>query len=220
LLENALALKVNEIFFSIQGESSYAGWPCVFIRLTGCNLRCTYCDTVYAYEEGKDKTITEILDEIKKFPCTLIEITGGEPLLQSDTPMLVETLLEKNYRVLLETNGSLAINAVSNQCVKIVDFKCPSSGMFKFNNLNNINYLADQDEIKFIIGNREDFDYAKGLITLLKERSFLKRTIHFAPVFGKIKPRELAKWILAEQLPIHLQLQIQKIIWPKEKRGA
>ncbi len=109
LLGSALALKVNEIFFDIQGESSYAGWPCVFIRLTGCNLRCSYCDTVYAYEEGKEKTIAEILEEIKRFPCTLIEITGGEPLLQSDTPMLIETLFEKNYRVLLETNGSLAI---------------------------------------------------------------------------------------------------------------
>ena len=216
---STLALKVNEIFFSIQGESSYAGWPCVFIRLTGCNLRCSYCDAVYAYEEGKVKTITEIVEEIKKFPCTLIEITGGEPLLQSDTPTLTETLLRKNYRVLLETNGSLNINRVSNQCVKIVDFKCPSSGMCQFNNLDNIKYLNDQDEIKFIIGNREDFDFAKGVITLLKESPFLKRTIHFAPVFGKIKPGELAKWILKEQVPVHLQLQIQKIIWPKKKRG-
>ncbi|HPD60478.1 MAG TPA: 7-carboxy-7-deazaguanine synthase, partial [Thermodesulfobacteriota bacterium] len=164
--------------------------------------------------------ITEILDEIKKFPCTLIEITGGEPLLQSDTPRLIEILLEKNYRVLLETNGSLAINAVSNQCVKIVDFKCPSSGMCKFNNLNNINHLADQDEIKFIIGNRDDFDYAKSVMTLLKEKPFLKRLIHFVPVFGKLKPRELAQWILTEQLPVHLQLQIQKIIWPKKRRGV
>ena len=215
-----MTLKVNEVFFSIQGESSYAGWPCIFIRLTGCNLRCSYCDTRYAYEEGKDKTIMEILDEVKKFPGTLIEITGGEPLLQSETPTLVETLLEKNYRVLLETNGSLAINAVSNQCVKIVDFKCPSSGMCKFNNLNNINYLADQDEIKFIIGSREDFDYAQGVIALLKEGSFLKRTVHFSPVFGRLKPGTLAKWILTEQVPVHLQLQIQKIIWPKKKRGA
>ena len=214
-----MALKVNEIFFSIQGESSYAGWPCVFIRLTGCNLRCSYCDTVYAYEEGKERTIKEILEEIKKIPCTLIEITGGEPLLQSDTPVLIETLLGENYRVLLETNGSLAINVASNHCVKIVDFKCPSSGMCQFNNLKNIAYLADHDEIKFVIGSREDFDYAKEITTRLKERPFLKRLIHFAPVFGKIKPGELAKWILTEQMPVHLQLQIQKIIWPKKKRG-
>jgi 7-carboxy-7-deazaguanine synthase len=220
LLRSALALKVNEIFFSIQGESSYAGWPCIFIRLTGCNLRCSYCDTVYAYKEGRDKTIAEILYEIKNFPCTLVEITGGEPLLQSDTPMLIEALLEKNYRVLLETNGSLAVNSVSKQCVKIIDFKCPSSGMSKFNNLNNINFLAEQDEIKFIIGNREDFDYAKGLISLLRERSFLKRPIHFSPVFGKLKPGTLAKWILSEKVPVHLQLQIQKIIWPNKKKGA
>ena len=213
-------LKVNEIFFSIQGESSYAGWPCVFIRLTGCNLRCSYCDTAYAYEEGKDKTILEIVDEIKKFPCTLIEITGGEPLLQTETPKLIEALLEKNYRVLLETNGSLDVGMVSNNCLKIIDFKCPSSGMCGFNNLNNINYLTSHDEIKFIIGNREDFDYATGVITLLNERSFLKGPIHFAPVFGKIKPRELAKWILKEPVPVHLQLQIQKMIWPKKKRGV
>ena len=215
-----MALKVNEIFFSIQGESSYAGWPCVFIRLTGCNLRCSYCDTAYAYEEGKDKTILEIVDEIKKFPCTLIEITGGEPLLQTETPKLIEALLEKNYRVLLETNGSLDVGMVSNNCLKIIDFKCPSSGMCGFNNLNNINYLTSHDEIKFIIGNREDFDYATGVITILNKRPFLKGPIHFAPVFGKIKPRELAKWILKEQVPVHLQLQIQKIIWPKKKRGV
>jgi 7-carboxy-7-deazaguanine synthase len=215
-----LTLKVNEIFFSIQGESSYAGWPCVSIRLTGCNLRCSYCDTKYAYEEGKARTIAEILEEIKKYPCTMVEITGGEPLLQSETPMLIETLLKKKYRVLLETNGSLAINAVSNQCVKIVDFKCPGSGMCRFNNLNNLDYLSGQDEIKFVIENREDFDYAREVVALLKRKSLLKRPIHFSPVSGKLKPGELAKWILAESLPVHLQLQLQKIIWPERKRGV
>jgi 7-carboxy-7-deazaguanine synthase len=175
---------------------------------------------MYAYEEGEEKTIFELLAEIKKFSCPLIEITGGEPLLQSDTPILINALLEKNYRVLLETNGSLAIDAVSRKCVKIVDFKCPSSGMCDFNNLNNINHLSEQDELKFVIGNREDFDYAKGIIGLLEKSSLFKKIIHFAPVFGKLKPEELARWILTERVPVHLQLQIQKIIWPEIKRGV
>ena len=214
-----MAIKINEIFYSIQGESSYAGWPCVFVRLTGCNLRCSYCDTVYAYEEGEEKNIIEIVEEIEKFSCKLVQITGGEPLLQFETPFLIETLLAKNYLVLLETNGSLDISKVSNQCVKIVDFKCPSSGMSHFNNLNNINLLTAHDEVKLVIGSREDFYYAKEIIDCSNKNPLFKSTIHFSPVFGKIELEELAKWILSEHLPVHLQLQIQKIIWPKRRRG-
>ncbi|MCX8011618.1 MAG: 7-carboxy-7-deazaguanine synthase QueE, partial [Desulfobacterota bacterium] len=130
---------VNEIFFSIQGESSYAGWPCIFVRLTGCNLRCSYCDTPYAYDEGNPMTIAEILEEIKKIPCNLIEITGGEPLIQEETPSLINTLIENEYKVLLETNGSMDIGRINPKCVRIIDFKCPSSDMDHFNNFNNIN---------------------------------------------------------------------------------
>ena len=212
-----LTLKVNEIFYSIQGESSCAGWPCIFIRLTGCNLRCFYCDTAYAYEEGEEKTVFAILEEIQKFQCALVEVTGGEPLLQAETPVLVNSLLKQGYRVILETNGSLDIRRVSNQCVRIVDFKCPGSGMADANNLKNLDYLSDQDEVKFVIGNREDFNYARDLIERMGER--VKNSIHFSPVFGKLEPRQLAKWILEENVSVHLQLQIHKIIWPTIKRG-
>ena len=215
-----MALKVNEIFLSIQGESSCAGWPCSFIRLAGCNLRCSYCDTAYAYEQGEEKTISEIWEEIKNFPCSLVEITGGEPLLQQETPLLIEALLAKGCRVLLETNGSFDISQVTNQCVRVVDFKCPSSGMSHFNNYENLKYLSDQDEVKFVIGNREDFYFAKEMVGRLKKTPSFKGPIHFSPVFGKIKPEKLAKWILEERLPVHLQLQLQKIIWPKRKKGA
>lgn len=212
-----MSLIVNEIFYSIQGESSYAGWPCVFVRLTGCNLRCSYCDTVYTYAEGKGKTIAEILGEIRKFQCSFVELTGGEPLLQKETPVLVENLLKRGYRVLLETNGSLDISQVSSQCVRIVDFKCPSSGMAHANNLKNIDYLSHKDEVKFVIGDWEDFNFAKNLMRLMEK---VKGTIHFAPVLGRLKPRDLAKWILEEHLKVHLQLQLHKIIWPSKKKGV
>jgi len=215
-----LTLKVNEIFYSIQGESTYAGWPCVFIRLTGCNLRCSYCDTTYAYEDGEEKTISDILKEIRKFKCKLVEITGGEPLLQKETPKLVDNLVEQGYKVLLETNGSLDIRKVSNRCVKVVDFKCPSSGMCEANNLKNIEYLSDQDEVKFVIGNQEDFNFAKKLVAFIHRQRLFKTPIHFAPVFGKLEPEELANWILKEHLPVRLQIQLHKIIWPSERTGV
>jgi 7-carboxy-7-deazaguanine synthase len=156
-------LKVNEIFYSIQGESSYAGLPCVFVRLTGCNLRCSYCDASYAYEEGKDLEIGEIIDRVKSYRCRLVEITGGEPLIQKDTPHLIYALLEKGLEVLLETNGSLDISLVDGRCTKIVDIKCPSSGEDKKNDLGNLKRLSVKDEIKFVIGSREDYLYAQNI---------------------------------------------------------
>lgn len=215
-----MTLQVNEIFYSIQGESSYAGCPCIFIRLTGCNLRCSYCDTVFAYEEGAKKTISQILKEVQKFPCNLVEVTGGEPLIQEETPLLVERLLKKGYKVLLETNGSLDISQVTAQCIKIVDFKCPSSGMAHANHLQNINCLSEHDEVKFVIGSREDFIFAKNLVRDIQSKTSSKNLLHFSPVFGKLAPGELAKWILEEKLMVHLQLQLHKIIWPLEKRGV
>ena len=214
-----MALKVNEIFYSIQGESSRAGRPCVFIRLTGCNLRCAFCDTAYAYEEGEDKDIDEILKEIEKFTCGLVEVTGGEPLLQEETPVLIESLIKKGYQVLLETNGSLDISRVSGQCVKILDIKCPSSGMAHANNLKNLDYLSARDEVKFVVGTREDFLFAKEIINRMEKKPPVNN-IHLAPVFGKIEPREIAQWILEESLPARLQIQLQKIIWPGKKRGV
>lgn len=215
-----MTLKVNEIFYSIQGESTYAGWPCVFVRLTGCNLRCSYCDTVYAYEEGEEQTIPDVLEAVKRFGCSLVEVTGGEPLLQKETPFLIQTLAAQGYRVLLETNGSLDIRNVTNECVKIVDVKCPTSGMAHANNLNNLEHLAAHDEVKFVIANREDFDFAKKVIGRGDSNRLRKNPIHFAPVFGALEPDELTKWILDERLPVHLQLQLHKIIWPSRKRGV
>ena len=215
-----MKLKVNEIFYSIQGESSYAGWPCIFLRLTGCNLRCSYCDTAYAYEGGEEKPVSLIINEINRFPCDLVEVTGGEPLLQNDTPLLVESLLEKGFRVLLETNGSLDISRVSKGCVRIVDFKCPSSGMSSANDLQNLHYLKPVDEVKFVIGNWEDFIFARGLTNLIQRNVSPRIPIHFAPVQGKLTPGELANWILKEGIRVHLQLQLHKIIWPLEKKGV
>lgn len=156
-----MTLLVNEIFYSIQGESLSAGIPCVFVRLTGCNLRCSYCDTPYAYDEGTKMAITEILKEVAAFRCPVVEITGGEPLLQNNTPLLIQSLLEDGYEVLLETNGSIDIGLVDDRCIKIVDIKCPTSGESHKNNLYNLNRLNAVDQIKFVIGDREDFRYAQ-----------------------------------------------------------
>ncbi|MBN2468026.1 MAG: radical SAM protein [Deltaproteobacteria bacterium] len=220
-----MSLKVTEIFHSIQGESSFAGWPCVFIRLTGCNLRCSYCDTPYAYEEGEDKTIPEILKATARYRTPLVEVTGGEPLLQKETPLLLKRLLERRYTVLLETNGSLDISQVPKRCVRIVDIKCPSSGMSRHNNLKNLDRLTRRDEVKFVIGNRNDFTFAKRLIRRIVKDPATKppsspRSIHLAPVFGALDPRELAQWILEDRLPVHLQLQIHKLLWPPNTRGV
>ncbi len=213
-----MSLRVNEIFCSIQGESSYAGFPCVFVRLTGCNLRCSYCDTRYAYDEGVEMPIREIVDAVSRHQCPLIEITGGEPLLQKETPRLVSRLLEKNFHVLLETNGSRDIGVVDDRCVKIVDVKCPSSGEHHQNDLDNLNRLTYKDEIKFVIGGREDYDYAKEIIKRCIPRN--DNLKHFSPVFGKTDPQTLARWILADRLNVRLQIQLHKVIWGPDKKGV
>lgn len=215
-----MSLKVNEIFYSIQGESSYAGWPCTFVRLTGCNLRCSYCDTTYAYSEGTDHSISEIALKVSTFNCSLVEVTGGEPLIQEETPSLISELLQKGYSVLLETNGSLDIGRVDPRCVRIVDIKCPSSGQTQKNDLDNLKRLTEKDEVKFVIGNREDYDFAKGMLGLIPPAACTRRQVHFSPVFGKIELEKLAKWILHDRLEVRLQLQLHKIIWSPEQRGV
>ncbi|MCG6914009.1 radical SAM protein, partial [bacterium BMS3Abin03] len=154
-------LKVNEIYYSVQGESTSAGLPCVFVRLTYCNLRCTYCDTEYAFYEGKEKTVEEIIGEVKKFGCKLIEVTGGEPLFQEESFPLMKRLCDEGFDAMLETGGSLSIENVDERVKIIMDLKCPSSGMLKKNIYENVNYLKSSDELKFVIGNREDYDWAK-----------------------------------------------------------
>lgn len=215
-----MTLKVNEIFYSIQGESSHAGRPCVFIRLAGCNLRCSYCDTVYAYEQGTGRTIADILESVQKYGCPLVEVTGGEPLLQEETPSLVQALLDAGYQVLLETNGSLDITRVSQGCIRIVDVKCPSSGMAETANLTNLEVLTDQDELKFVIGDREDFTFACTVVSRINRCGLTHGPLLFAPVSGVLAASDLAAWILESGLPVRLQLQLHKILWPRKKRGV
>ncbi|MBN1903763.1 MAG: radical SAM protein [Deltaproteobacteria bacterium] len=215
-----MPLKVNEIFLSIQGESTRAGLPCVFIRLTGCNLRCAYCDTSYAYEDGTMMESEAIMEKVKGFNCPLIEITGGEPLIQDETPQLIKGLLDAGYTVLLETNGSQDISMVDRRCIKIMDIKCPSSGEEGHNDLKNLNSLSEGDELKFVIADKRDYDFAVETLALIPadKRGFIY--VNFSPCFGRIEPQELSEWILRDKLNVRLNMQIHKYIWPPDKRGV
>ena len=212
-------MKVNELFYSIQGESSYMGWPCVIVRLTGCNLRCTYCDTRYAFHEGKEMSVPEILDAVKKYPVRLALVTGGEPMLQDSVHELIRELLELDYTVLLETGGQISLADVDPRVHKIMDFKCPSSGMESHNDYSNARYLTRNDEVKFVIGDRGDFDWACDVI---RQYDLASRSgqILFSPVHPKLAYEDLAHWVLNCDLPIRLQLQLHKIIWPGIPRGV
>ncbi|RJP62254.1 MAG: radical SAM protein [Ignavibacteriales bacterium] len=211
-------LKVNEIFYSIQGESSNAGLPCVFVRLTYCNLRCSYCDTEYAFYEGKDFRIGEIISEVNKYNCKLVEITGGEPLVQSESLILMKELCNLGYDVMLETGGSLSVNDIDERVKIIMDLKTPSSNMLKKNFYENINYLKPKDEIKFVIGSREDYDWTKSKIEEYNLSN--KFTVLLSCVFGKIEPLTLVNWILEDKLNVRFQLQLHKFIWQPTTRGV
>ena len=213
-----MSLKINEIYYSVQGESTHSGCPCIFIRLTYCNLRCSYCDTEYAFYDGKNMEITYIMSEIKRWDCNLVEVTGGEPLFQDECIDLLNELVNSNYEVMLETGGSLSISDVPKKVIKIVDFKCPSSGMVKKNLWSIVDDLQAHDEVKFVIGNREDFDWAKDKIT---EYSIDKIcTLLFSPTFGEIDPQLIVEWILADNLPVRMQMQMHKMIWSPEEKGV
>jgi len=214
-----MSLIVNEIFNSIQGESLYAGRPCTFIRLTGCNLRCSYCDTMYSYEDGTSLTMTDIMDRVSVYECPLVEITGGEPLLQNETPLLITNLIEKGYTVLLETNGTIDISRIDERCIKIVDIKCPGSGESGKNILDNLNRLNVKDQIKFVITNREDYEYAKDIIKQIP-CGFLRENILISPVRGKMDFSDLANRILKDKLMVRFHIQLHKIIWPDIDRGV
>jgi len=214
-----MTLLVNEIFYSIQGESIYSGRPCIFVRLTGCNLRCSYCDTRYAYEQGKKMELTEIINRIAAHRCRLVEITGGEPLLQSETPILIYRLLENGYEVLLETNGSLDISRVDGRCIKIVDIKCPTSGESDKNDMENLKRLGSKDQVKLVIGNRMDYEYAKQTMDSTCP-DFPGDQILFSPMSEGIAPAQLAEWILEDNLNVRLHLQLHKIIWPDKERSV
>jgi 7-carboxy-7-deazaguanine synthase len=212
-------LKINEIYHSIQGESTSAGRPCVFVRLTYCNLRCTYCDTEYAFYEGEDMSVQQVIDEVEKYKCRLVEITGGEPLVQMDQCLqLMQNLCDLGYEVMIETGGSLSIKEIDPRVKIIMDLKCPSSGMEKKNLYENLQYLKRTDELKFVIGNREDYDWT---VDVLKKYNMQdKYIILFSVVFGKLEPVELINWILEDKLDVRFQLQMHKYIWHPETKGV
>ncbi len=214
-----MGLRVNEIFFSIQGESTFAGRPCVFVRLSGCNLNCVYCDTAYARTEGALMTIDEICERVQGYGCGIAEITGGEPLLQNDTPALVERLLSEGFTVLMETNGSKDIRMVDRACIKIVDMKCPASGQSEYMDLDNLYRMTSKDELKLVISDRNDYEYAKNMVVKVRQTS-PESPILFSPVSEKLDYSTLSAWILADRLDVRLQLQLHKIIWPEIARGV
>ncbi|MCK5032638.1 MAG: radical SAM protein [Calditrichia bacterium] len=218
--ENSLGqkIKINEIFYSIQGESSFSGLPCIFIRFTNCNLRCSYCDTEYAFYDGKELTIDEIVKQVKVYDCQLVEITGGEPLIQKNIFPLIQELLKNEYEILLETGGHIDISKVDKKVKIIMDLKCPSSGESEKNLWSNLEKLIPTTEIKFVIGNKIDFDWAISIVN--KYKITQNNRILFSPVFDKLNNEELANWILESKLPIRMQLQMHKYIWDPNKKGV
>lgn len=206
-------LKVNEIYASIQGESSYTGLPCVFIRLTGCNLRCSWCDTAYAFYEGRDLTLEDIMFQVENFSLPLVEITGGEPLMQENVYPLMNSLLDKGYRVMLETGGAISINKVPEEVIKILDIKCPGSGEEKKNHLENLKLLTPHDEVKFVLIDRADYEWSRDLLQKYNLPSSVQ--VLFSPVYEKLELKDLSKWILKDRLPVRLQTQFHKVIWSK-----
>jgi len=210
-------LCVNHIFYSLQGESTYVGSPCVFIRLTGCNLRCAWCDTQYAYEEGRHMTVASILEEAETYRCNLVEVTGGEPLLQQETPQLIQDCLDRGMHVLVETNGTQDISLIPEGAVCVMDIKCPSSGESKKIDWANVDRLKGDDEVKFALAGRTDYDWATNVI---REHNLTDRvTVLFSPIFRQLDPNLLAQWILDDCLVVRLQVQLHKILWPDQERG-
>jgi len=215
-------LTINEIFYSIQGESTFAGQPCIFVRLTGCDLRCTYCDTEYAFYEGKRRSLDAIVEEVGKHPCRLVEITGGEPLLQKRVHTLMHRLCDEGYTVLIETSGAHDIASIDTRVHRIMDLKCPGSGECERNRLANLQLLGPRDEVKFVIGSEEDYAWAKAQV-LAGVPGWADRVnaILFSPVFGRMTPLDLATRVMADALPrVRMQLQMHKLIWEPNQRGV
>jgi len=212
-------LTVNEIFYSIQGESTRAGRPCVFVRLTACDLRCTWCDTPYAFTEGQKRTIDEVVETVEGYDCPLVEITGGEPLLQEDVYELMERLVERGRTVLLETGGHRPVDRVPGAVIKIMDIKCPASGEADRNDWSNIARLTARDEVKFVVADRADYEFARETIAAhrLAERA---GAVLISPVHGVLDSKALSEWVLADKLPVRLQLQLHKYIWSPTTRGV
>jgi len=214
----APTLRINEIFYSLQGESSHAGRPCVFVRLTGCPLRCSYCDTAYAFHEGRWMSLEAILGEVQTHPVRLVEVTGGEPLAQPAVVALMELLLHAGYEVLLETSGAYSIAAVPLQVRKIVDLKTPDSGEMQRNDWSNLALLASHDEVKFVIQSRRDYEWARDVVR--EHRLHERVQVLFSPAWDSPVRVALAQWMLADAVPARYQLQLHKLLWPGVERGV
>jgi 7-carboxy-7-deazaguanine synthase len=212
-------LTVNEIFHSIQGESTHAGRPCVFVRLTACDLRCSWCDTPYAFHEGSKMTIEDVVGRVRDYGCDVIEITGGEPLLQKDVYPLMRRLLEEGHTVMLETGGHLSVTDVPEGVIRVIDVKCPGSGEAEKMHWANLDALRPTDEVKFVIRDRADYEYARDVV---KRHGLVGRcaAVLFSPVHGVLDSKDLASWILSDKLSVRLQLQAHKYIWDATTRGV
>jgi len=210
-------LRINEIFLSVQGESTEQGRPCAFVRLTGCNLRCSWCDTAYAFHEGREMSLEQVVGEVESLGCNLVEITGGEPLLQADVIALMQSLLDRGHEVLLETGGSLPIGPVPAEVKRIIDVKCPGSGEAGRNRWENLDDLRAGDELKFVLADREDYDWAAEQI---RSRELPRRCpVLLSPVHGRLDPARLAGWVLEDRLNVRVQIQLHKLFWPDRDRG-
>jgi 7-carboxy-7-deazaguanine synthase len=212
-------LTVNEIFHSIQGESTYAGEPCVFVRLTACDLRCSWCDTSYAFHEGRKMSVDDVLADVEQYGCGTVEVTGGEPLLQPDVYPLMSKLLEGGKRVLLETGGHRSIEGVPPGVIRIVDIKCPGSGESEKVDWTNLGRLTSADQVKFVIRDRQDYEFAREVVAR-EHLAARAGAVLFSPVHGILNPRDLAEWILGDRLAVRLQLQAHKYIWSPDARGV
>lgn len=212
-------LTVNEIYVSVQGESTWAGLPCVFIRLTFCDLRCTYCDTTYAFYEGKKRPVEEIVAEVLAIDCPLVELTGGEPLLQKNSLPLMTALCDAGKTVLIETSGAHDISKVDPRVHRIMDLKTPSSGECQRNLYSNIEHLTKRDEVKFVIGSREDYEWTREQIRA-HQLDLRVNAVLLSPIFGKIDPKDIVAWMLEDKLPARFQLQMHKFIWEPTKKGV
>ena len=219
MAEGEKTLTINEIYHSIQGESTWAGRPCVFVRLTFCDLRCNYCDTEYAFYEGEKHTLKEIVDLVGKFECPLVEITGGEPLLQKNVLPLMTTLCDAGHTVLLETSGARDISKIDARVHRIMDLKTPGSGEVDKNRWSNIEHLTARDEVKFVMGSREDYEWSREKVQRF-DLSKRCQAVLFSPIFGRIDPRQIVEWILEDKLDVRFQLQMHKFIWTPTQRGV
>jgi len=211
-------MRITEIFYSIQGESSFAGRPCAFVRLTGCPLRCTWCDSEYTFYGGTEMALDDVLARVRSYGCRLVEVTGGEPLHQPEAFTLIERLCSDGYEVLVETSGAIDISPVDPRAHIIMDVKCPGSGMMDRMDWKNLDRIAGKDEIKFVVKDRADYEFAR---TMIERHSLAERgPVLFSPSFGELDPRQLSEWVLADKLPVRVQLQLHKFIWDPQTRGV